>query len=190
MKTRLNSTSGRGWDRTDWSGRAAGRFDRPSRPAARSRRLIRLRRNFGQTAAMSAGFHEARGATMITLDADLQNDPADIPRLMAKVDEGKILRQVTIDDLQKNPDGSILHPSYDLHWGLVELVMEGPRELYSRKIHRAGIGKPGNNSRSQMRFRFHRRYDLVRERRSGLRALMASAILSHHETIHTRLIAH
>jgi glycosyltransferase involved in cell wall biosynthesis len=51
-------------------------------------RMIRLRRNFGQTAAMSAGFHEARGATIVTLDADLQNDPADIPKLMAKVDEG------------------------------------------------------------------------------------------------------
>lgn len=51
-------------------------------------RMIRLRRNFGQTAAMSAGFHEARGATIVTLDADLQNDPDDIPKLMAKVDEG------------------------------------------------------------------------------------------------------
>jgi glycosyltransferase involved in cell wall biosynthesis len=51
-------------------------------------RLIRFRRNFGQTAAMSAGFHESRGKVVITLDADLQNDPADIPKLMQKVDEG------------------------------------------------------------------------------------------------------
>lgn len=51
-------------------------------------RLIRFRRNFGQTAAMSAGFREAKGDIVITLDADLQNDPADIPRILEKTDEG------------------------------------------------------------------------------------------------------
>lgn len=51
-------------------------------------RALRLRRNFGQTAAMSAGFDAARGAVVIPLDGDLQNDPADIPRLMAKLGEG------------------------------------------------------------------------------------------------------
>jgi glycosyltransferase involved in cell wall biosynthesis len=51
-------------------------------------RLIQLRRNFGQTAAISAGFHEARGDVIVTLDADLQNDPADIPRLVEKIDAG------------------------------------------------------------------------------------------------------
>jgi glycosyltransferase involved in cell wall biosynthesis len=51
-------------------------------------RLIRLRRNFGQTAAMSAGFDHARGRVIVTLDADLQNDPADIGRLLACVDAG------------------------------------------------------------------------------------------------------
>lgn len=51
-------------------------------------RLIRFRRNFGQTAAMSAGFTESRGEIIITLDADLQNDPADIPKLLEKVDQG------------------------------------------------------------------------------------------------------
>jgi glycosyltransferase involved in cell wall biosynthesis len=45
-------------------------------------RLIRFRRNFGQTAAMSAGFDAARGAVIVTMDADLQNDPADIPKLL------------------------------------------------------------------------------------------------------------
>lgn len=45
-------------------------------------RVIKFRRNFGQTAALSAGFRHARGAVCITLDADLQNDPADIPRLL------------------------------------------------------------------------------------------------------------
>jgi glycosyltransferase involved in cell wall biosynthesis len=51
-------------------------------------RVIRLRKNFGQTAALSAGFDRARGEVIITLDADLQNDPADFAALLAKIDEG------------------------------------------------------------------------------------------------------
>ncbi len=51
-------------------------------------RVIRFRRNFGQTAAFSAGFDLARGDIIITIDADLQNDPADIPTLLEKVDQG------------------------------------------------------------------------------------------------------
>jgi glycosyltransferase involved in cell wall biosynthesis len=51
-------------------------------------RVIAFRRNYGQTAAMSAGIDHARGEILIPLDADLQNDPADIPRLLAKLDEG------------------------------------------------------------------------------------------------------
>jgi len=51
-------------------------------------KVIRLRRNFGQTAAMSAGFDHARGDIIITLDADLQNDPADFPLLIQKIEEG------------------------------------------------------------------------------------------------------
>ncbi len=51
-------------------------------------RVARLRRNFGQTAAMAAGFDLARGEVIVTLDGDLQNDPADIPLLMTKLEEG------------------------------------------------------------------------------------------------------
>jgi glycosyltransferase involved in cell wall biosynthesis len=51
-------------------------------------KVIRLRRNFGQTAAMSAGFDAAVGAIIIPMDGDLQNDPTDIPRLIAKLEEG------------------------------------------------------------------------------------------------------
>jgi dolichol-phosphate mannosyltransferase len=51
-------------------------------------RAVLLRRNYGQTAAMAAGFKHARGRTIVTLDGDLQNDPADIPMLIAKLDEG------------------------------------------------------------------------------------------------------
>jgi glycosyltransferase involved in cell wall biosynthesis len=52
-------------------------------------RIVRLRRNFGQTAALAAGFAHARFPIVITLDADGQNDPADIPRLLAALDDGK-----------------------------------------------------------------------------------------------------
>jgi glycosyltransferase involved in cell wall biosynthesis len=51
-------------------------------------RVVRFRRNFGQTAAFAAGFVRARGDVVVTIDADLQNDPADIAKLLAKVDEG------------------------------------------------------------------------------------------------------
>lgn len=51
-------------------------------------RIIRLRKNFGQTAALSAGFDHARGRIIITLDADLQNDPNDFALLLAKIEEG------------------------------------------------------------------------------------------------------
>src|SRR5947209_19150018 len=51
-------------------------------------RVIALRRNYGQTPAMSAGIDAARGRVLIPMDADLQNDPADIARLLDKLDEG------------------------------------------------------------------------------------------------------
>lgn len=51
-------------------------------------KVIRLRRSFGQSAATQAGFDAARGDVIATLDGDRQNDPADIPRLLAKLDEG------------------------------------------------------------------------------------------------------
>ena len=51
-------------------------------------RVVRLRRNFGKAAALVAGFDQARGDTVVTIDGDLQDDPAEIPRLLAKLDEG------------------------------------------------------------------------------------------------------
>lgn len=51
-------------------------------------KVIRFRRNFGQTAGMAAGFDHASGDVIITMDADRQNDPEDIPLLLAKMDEG------------------------------------------------------------------------------------------------------
>jgi glycosyltransferase involved in cell wall biosynthesis len=51
-------------------------------------RLVFFRRNYGQTAAMAAGFRAARGRTIVSMDGDLQNDPADIGRIVDKLDEG------------------------------------------------------------------------------------------------------
>jgi glycosyltransferase involved in cell wall biosynthesis len=51
-------------------------------------KVVKFRRNYGQTAAMAAGIEHASGATIITMDGDLQNDPADIPLFLAKMAEG------------------------------------------------------------------------------------------------------
>src|SRR5690349_23417133 len=51
-------------------------------------KVVRLRRNFGQTAALSAGFDEAQGGVIVSLDGDLQHAPEDIPALLAKIEEG------------------------------------------------------------------------------------------------------
>jgi dolichol-phosphate mannosyltransferase len=51
-------------------------------------RVVRLRRNFGKSAALAAGFAQAQGEIVVTIDGDLQDDPAEIPRLLAKLDEG------------------------------------------------------------------------------------------------------
>src|SRR5215475_8557853 len=53
-------------------------------------RVIRFRRNFGQTAAFSAGFAHARGRLIVTSDGDLQNNPVDIPRLVKKLEDEQL----------------------------------------------------------------------------------------------------
>jgi glycosyltransferase involved in cell wall biosynthesis len=68
---------------TDASGAVIDRFAGDPRVVA-----IHFRRNHGQTAAMTAGIDHARGEILVPIDADLQNDPADIPKLVAKLDEG------------------------------------------------------------------------------------------------------
>ena len=52
-------------------------------------KIISFRRNFGQTTAISAGFDHSRGKVIVTMDGDLQNDPEDIPKLLAKIDARK-----------------------------------------------------------------------------------------------------
>ena len=51
-------------------------------------RVVRLRRNFGKSTALAAGFAQSEGETIVTIDGDLQDDPAEIPRLLAKLEEG------------------------------------------------------------------------------------------------------
>ncbi len=51
-------------------------------------KVVQFRKNYGQTAAMSAGFRAARGKVVVSMDGDLQNDPADIPSILAKLEEG------------------------------------------------------------------------------------------------------
>jgi glycosyltransferase involved in cell wall biosynthesis len=65
----------------------AARMDALARQDVRLR-PIHLARNYGQTTAMQAGFDHARGRVVVSMDGDLQNDPLDIPRLIAKLDEG------------------------------------------------------------------------------------------------------
>ena len=71
-------------------GSSDGTFGILSRLAATDPHLVvgRFRRNFGQTAAMQAGIDRAAGAVIVTMDADLQNDPRDIPKMLNKLDEG------------------------------------------------------------------------------------------------------
>ena len=71
-------------------GSTDGSWRQIERLAARDQRVsgIRFRRNFGKTAALSAGFKAARGERVFTLDADLQDDPAEMPRFLAALDGG------------------------------------------------------------------------------------------------------
>ncbi|MGH8001090.1 MAG: glycosyltransferase family 2 protein, partial [Brasilonema sp.] len=78
-------------------------------------KAVILRRNYGQTAAMAAGFYYAIGKAIVTLDADLQNDPADIPMLLTKLEEGYDL----VSGWRKNrQDGAVnrLLPSKIANW--------------------------------------------------------------------------
>jgi glycosyltransferase involved in cell wall biosynthesis len=81
---------------TDWEaifvddGSTDGTFAALTRLHSRNEnvRVVRLRRNFGKAAALVAGFDPVPGDTVVTIDGDLQDDPAEIPRLLAKLDEG------------------------------------------------------------------------------------------------------
>lgn len=82
-------------------------------------RVVMFRRNFGQTAAFAAGFDRANGEIVITMDADLQNDPADIPKLLEKIDEGFDVVSGWRVDRWKEGTGSFIKrklPSMTANW--------------------------------------------------------------------------
>lgn len=87
-------------------------------------KLVRLRKNFGQSAALQAGFDHATGAIIVTMDGDLQNDPADIPAMLNKLDEGY---DVVLGLRQKRQDGLLLRkvPSWMANW-LIRRVTKVP----------------------------------------------------------------
>jgi glycosyltransferase involved in cell wall biosynthesis len=102
-------------------------------------KVVILRRNYGQTAAMSAGFNYATAKIIVTLDADLQNDPADIPMLITKLDEGYDL---VSGWRQNRQDGALnrLLPSKIANW-----LIRGATSVYihdygcSLKAYRAEL---------------------------------------------------
>ncbi len=79
-------------------------------------KVVRLRRNFGQSAATQAGLDAARGDVIVTIDGDLQNDPADIPLMVAKLNEGGY--DAVLGQRLKRQDGFILRklPSLVANW--------------------------------------------------------------------------
>jgi glycosyltransferase involved in cell wall biosynthesis len=78
-------------------------------------KVVRFRRNYGQTAAMHAGLQLSRGEVLVTLDGDLQNDPADIPKLLEKIDDGYDLVHGWRKD-RKDPFWSRRLPSRIANW--------------------------------------------------------------------------
>lgn len=104
-------------------------------------RVIRFARNFGQTAAFAAGFAHARGRLIVTSDGDLQNDPADIPRLLALADDHDIVcgwRKQRQDDFMTRRV-----PSIAANWLLS--AISGLRlhdNGCSLKVYRAEVVKP------------------------------------------------
>ena len=84
-------------------------------------RVIRFRKNFGQTAALSAGFNHAQGKIIVAIDADLQNDPADIPKMITKLNEGF---DVVSGWRKKRHDNAItrLLPSIIANWLIAKIT--------------------------------------------------------------------
>ena len=107
-------------------GSSDGTFDELTKLAALDSRVkvIRLRRNFGQAAAMQAGIDASAGELVVTMDGDLQNDPADIPLLVAKLDEGY---DMVLGQRAKRQDSMIIRkvPSFMANW-LIRKVTKIP----------------------------------------------------------------
>ncbi|NCO38543.1 MAG: glycosyltransferase [Armatimonadetes bacterium CG_4_10_14_3_um_filter_66_18] len=105
-------------------------------------RVVRFRRNFGKSAALAAGFEAARGAVVITMDGDLQDDPAELPRLLAQLDQGYDLvsgwKKVRRDPLSKTLPSRLFNrilawvsglPLHDFNCGLKAYRREVVQEI-------------------------------------------------------------
>ncbi|MFN3263679.1 MAG: glycosyltransferase family 2 protein, partial [Aquificaceae bacterium] len=104
-------------------------------------KLIRFRKNYGQTAAMYAGFQHASGEVVITMDADLQNDPEDIPVLLRKLEEGYDIVSGWRKD-RKDPFLSRRLPSIIANWVISKVTgVELHDYGCTLKAYRAGIIK-------------------------------------------------
>ena len=105
-------------------------------------RVIRFRRNFGQTSAFAAGFAHARGALIVTSDGDLQNDPADIPAMVALVEQGADIAAGWRKD-RKDPFLSRRLPSMIANW-LISRITGVRLHDYgcSLKVFRSEVVKP------------------------------------------------
>ncbi len=133
-------------------GSTDGTFDQvralsPSIPALRG---IRFRRNFGKSAALSVGFREARGRAIVTMDGDLQDDSAEISRLLSKIDEGFDLvsgwKQNRQDAISKTVPSKLFNavtsavsgvPLHDMNCGLKAYRSEVTRTIQLRgELHR------------------------------------------------------
>jgi len=104
-------------------GSSDGSFEIMKRIAQKEQnvKVIKFRRNFGQTAGISAGFNFSRGSIIITMDSDLQNDPVDIERLIAKLEQGY---DVVSGWRRKRHDGLIfrLIPSKVANWLIAKIT--------------------------------------------------------------------
>ncbi|HKW51416.1 MAG TPA: glycosyltransferase family 2 protein [Candidatus Eisenbacteria bacterium] len=133
-------------------GSTDGTFDelRALAPSVPSLRGVRFRRNFGKSAALSAGFREARGGVVVTMDGDLQDDSAEIARLLAKIDEGFDLvsgwKQDRKDSISKTVPSKLFNavtsavsgvPLHDMNCGLKAYRGEVTRTIHLRgELHR------------------------------------------------------
>lgn len=104
-------------------------------------KVVRFRRNYGQTAALSAGFEHAKGDVIITMDADLQNDPEDIPKLLEKLREGYDIVSGWRKD-RKDPFLSRKLPSKIANWIISKITgVELHDYGCTLKAYRADIAK-------------------------------------------------
>ena len=125
-------------------GSTDGSFDQLAAIQARDARvrIIRFRRNFGQTAAFAAGFAHARGALIVTSDGDLQNDPADIPALVALVEQGADIAAGWRKD-RKDPFLTRRLPSMIANWVISHATGVKLHDYgCSLKVFRAEVVKP------------------------------------------------